>query len=53
MVQAVLLRDLSHEEAAAELNLSRSTVTTRLLAAKRQLFTMAELFLPQSQRGPS
>ena len=53
VVQAVLLRDLSHEEAAAELNLSRSTVTMRLLAAKRQLFTMAELFLPQSQRGPS
>ena len=53
VVQAVLLHDLSHDEAAAELNLSRTTVTMRLLAAKRQLLTMAVLFLPQSQRGPS
>ena len=53
VVQAVILRELSHEEAAAELNLSRTAVTSRLLVAKRQLFAMAELFLPQSQRGPS
>jgi RNA polymerase sigma factor (sigma-70 family) len=53
VVQAIILRELSHEEAAAELNLNRTAVTARLLAAKRQLFTMAELFLPQSQRGPS
>jgi RNA polymerase sigma factor (sigma-70 family) len=53
VVHAVLLRELSHEEAAAELNLSRTTVTSRLMVAKRQLFAMADLFLPQSQRGPS
>ena len=53
VVQAIIVRELSHEEAAAELNLSRTTVTSRLLVAKRQLFAMAELFLPKSQRGPS
>ncbi len=53
VVQAIILRELSHEEAAAELNLSRTTVTSRLLVAKRQLFAMAELFLPRSQRGTS
>jgi len=53
VVPAIILRELSHDEAAAELGLSRTTVTSRLMAAKRQLVAMAELFLPTSQRGPS
>ena len=53
MVQAIVLRELSHDEAAAALGLTRQTVTYRLMAAKRQLVAMAVLFLPQSQRGPS
>lgn len=51
VVSAVILRELSHEEAAAELGLSRSTLTSRLIAAKRRLAEMAEVFLPSSQRG--
>ena len=53
VIQAVVLRDLSHDEAAAELGISRTTVTSRLMAAKRELAAMAVLFLPKSQRGPS
>ena len=53
VVDAVLLRELSHEEAAVELGLARSTVTSRLLAARQKLLEMAKLFLPESQRGPS
>ena len=52
VVQAIVLRELSHE-AAAELGLSRTTVTSRLMAAQRHLAAMAGLFLPASQRGPS
>jgi RNA polymerase sigma factor (sigma-70 family) len=53
VVEAIVLRELSHDEAAAELGLSRTTVTSRLMAAQRRLAAMAGLFLPASQRGPS
>ncbi len=53
VVQAVILRELSHDEAAAELGLTRQTVTYRLMAAKRQLIALAVLFLPESQRVAS
>jgi RNA polymerase sigma factor (sigma-70 family) len=53
VVQAIVLRELSHDEAAAELGLSRTTVSSRLMAALRQLAAMAGLLLPASQRGPS
>jgi DNA-directed RNA polymerase specialized sigma24 family protein len=53
VVQAIVLRELSHDEAAAELGLSRTTVTSRLMAAQRRLVAMAGLFLPASQREPS
>jgi RNA polymerase sigma factor (sigma-70 family) len=52
VVKAIILRELSHDEAAAELGLSRSTVTARLIAAKRRLAVLAEELLPASQRGP-
>jgi RNA polymerase sigma factor (sigma-70 family) len=52
VVKAIILRELSHDEAAAELGLSRPTVTARLIAAKRRLAVLAEELLPASQRGP-
>ena len=52
VVEAIVLRELSHDEAAAELGLSRPTVTARLIAAKRRLAVLAEQLLPASQRGP-
>jgi RNA polymerase sigma factor (sigma-70 family) len=52
VVKAIILRELSHDEAAAELGLSRPTVTARLIAAKRRLAVLAEELFPASQRGP-
>ncbi len=52
IVHALFVRDLSHEEAATELGLVRTTFTSRLHAAKRKLAKMARRLLPPSQRGP-
>ena len=51
VVDAVLYRGLSHEEAALELGIPRTTVTSRLMAARRVMVEMAELFFSPSQRG--
>lgn len=51
VVDAVYARDLSHEEAARELGISRTTFTTRLAAARRRLAELL-IFLPPSQRRP-
>jgi DNA-directed RNA polymerase specialized sigma24 family protein len=53
VVEAVIVRELSHDEAAAELGIARSTLTSRLMVAKQRLAAMAVLLLPPSQRGPS
>jgi DNA-directed RNA polymerase specialized sigma24 family protein len=50
VVDALVLRELSHEEAAAELKLSMSTMTSRLAAAMKQLRKAARK-LPPSQQG--
>ena len=52
VVKAILLRELSHDEAAAELGLPRPTVTARLIAAKRRLAALAKELVPASQRVP-
>ena len=51
VVDAGYARDLSHEEAARELGISRTTFTTRLAAARRRLAELL-IFLPPSQRRP-
>jgi RNA polymerase sigma-70 factor, ECF subfamily len=53
VVRAIILRELSHDEAAAELGLSRTTVRSRLFAAKRRLAALAERRFPRSQRDLS
>jgi DNA-directed RNA polymerase specialized sigma24 family protein len=50
VADALLLRGLSHEEAAAELKLSQSTLASRLAAALKQLRKAARK-LPLSQQG--
>lgn len=52
VVQAVILGEQSHEEAAEALGIKRPTLTMRLMAARRKLAEMVALFLPESQRGP-
>jgi RNA polymerase sigma factor (sigma-70 family) len=51
VVDAVLYRGLSQEEAARELGIPRTTVTSRLMSARRVMAEMAELFFSPSQRG--
>lgn len=51
VVDAILYRGLSHEEAALELGIPRTTVSSRLMSARRVIAEMAELFFSPSQRG--
>ena len=51
VVDAVMLRGLSHEAAALELGLARSTVTSRVEAAEKRLVALAQI-LPLSERLP-
>lgn len=52
VIAAVILDEMTHEEAALELGISRSTLTTRLKAAREKLAAIAGRFLPRSQRKP-
>ena len=51
VVDAVIFRELSHDEAAQELCLPRTTVSSRLVAARRVIAEMAVQFFSPSQRG--
>ena len=50
VIVAVLIRELTHAEAAEELGIPRTTLTSRLIAAKERLAALAPLFVPESQR---
>ena len=50
VIETVLLNGLTHDDAAAVLGLPEGTVKSRLLAAKRELWTLMERMLPPSQR---
>jgi DNA-directed RNA polymerase specialized sigma24 family protein len=50
VIETVLLNGLTHGDAAAVLGLPEGTVKSRLLAAKRELWTLVERMLPPSQR---
>ncbi|MCC6558659.1 MAG: sigma-70 family RNA polymerase sigma factor [Polyangiaceae bacterium] len=49
----VMLKRLTHADAAAVLGIPEGTLKSRLIAAKRALLAAAEPLLPASQRGPS
>ena len=51
VVDAVLYRGLSQDEAALELGIARSTLSSRLMAARRVILELAETFFSPSQRG--
>ena len=53
VIHAIVLLDQGQEETAAALGISRTTLASRLAAAKRRLAEMAVLLLPESQRGRS
>jgi len=52
VLDKVVLQGYSHTDTAAVLGIAEGTVKSRLIAAKRALFALAEPLLPKSQRGP-
>lgn len=51
VIRLVVMRGLDHDEAAAELKIPRSTLTNRLVAAKKRLVELVDELLPASFRG--
>lgn len=50
VIEAVDLRGLTQEEAAAELGINRNTLAAQLMRARAKLAVMVKRFLPESQR---
>ncbi len=50
VIQRIVLQEVSVEDFAEETGLPQGTVRSRLMAAKRELATLAERILPPSQR---
>lgn len=53
VVDAIVIDRMSHQDAADELGLARTTVSSRLEAAMRALDEMEEAFRSESERGRS
>jgi DNA-directed RNA polymerase specialized sigma24 family protein len=51
VVSAIILRDLTHEQAAVEMGLKKSTVTTRLAAAIERMRELSNTLLSPSERS--
>lgn len=49
-VEAVYLRELTQEEAAAELGVNRNTLSAQLIEARARLAALVARFYPESQR---
>ena len=52
VIQRIVIDGMSHAEAAIELRVSRTTLTSRLAAAITRLKEMAEAFFTDSERTP-